>query len=90
MSPWPFKDNGMLATSLPQLTHAALLIHATDFKQYVKLPHIEYLGLQLLNFGNEAVQVKVKIDADSHLHCLMLNVPETVKLDLFLDKPELM
>ena len=90
LSPWPFKDNGMLASSLPQLTHAALRIHATNFRQYVKLPHIEYLGLQLLNLGDEAIQVKVKVDADSHLHCLVLNVPENVKLDLFLDKPNLM
>ncbi len=49
LSPWPFKDSGTLANSLPQLTHAALHIEATDFKQYVKLPHIEYLGVQLVN-----------------------------------------
>lgn len=80
----------MLANSLPQLTHAALHVHATGFKQYVKLPHIEYLGLQLVNLGNEAVQMKVKVAADSHLNCLVLSVPENVKLDLCLDKSDLL
>ena len=90
VSPWAFKDNGMLANSLPQLSHVALRVHATDFKQYIKLPHIDYLGLVLINMGNEAVQLKVKVDADSHLNCLVLNVPENVKLDLCLDKPNLL
>jgi len=90
LSPWPFKDNGMLANSLPQLTHAALHVHATDFQKYVKLPHIEYLGRQLVNLRNEAVQMKVKVAADSHLNCLVLSVPENVKLDLCLDKSDLL
>jgi len=87
---WPFKHNGTLADSFPLLSHAALHVHATAFKQYVKLPHIEYLDLQLVNLENEAVQVKVKVDADSHLSCLVLSVPENVKVDLCLDKPNLM
>ena len=52
LSPWPFKDNNMLANSLPQLTHAALHVHANEFEEYVKLPHINYLSLQRVNFGN--------------------------------------
>ena len=59
LSPWPFQDNGMLADSLPQLTHAALHVHALELEQYVKLPHIDYLSLQLVSSGNEAVQMKV-------------------------------
>ena len=89
VSPWPFNDNGMLANSLPQLTHAALHVHATDLKQYVELLHVEYLRLQLRNWGNEAVQIKLKVGADSHLNYFVLRVPENVKLDLSHDKPNL-
>ncbi len=80
----------MLADSLPQLTHAALHVHAIELERYVKLPHIDYLSLQLVSLGNEAFQVKVKVDADSHLNCLVLSVPEDVKVDLCLDKPDLL
>ena len=90
LSPWPFKHSGTLADSFPLLTHAALHIHATAFAQYVKLPHIEYLGLKIGRLGNEAVHMNVKVDADSHLNCLVLSVPENVKLDVSLDKPNLM
>ncbi len=90
LSPWPLKDNGMLADSFPQLTHAALHVHAIELEQYVMLPHIDYLSLQLVSLTNEAVQVKVKVDADSHLNCLVLSVPENVKVDLCLDKPDLL
>ena len=79
-----------LADSFPLLTHAALHVHATAFTQYVKLPHIEYLGLKIGRLGNEAVHMNVKVDADSRSNCLVLSVPESVKLDLSLDKPYLM
>ncbi len=88
LSPRPFKDNGTLASSLPQLTHAALYVHANELEQYVKLPHIECLSLQLVSL--EPVQVKMKVDADSHLNCLVLRVPENVQVDLCLDKPDLL
>ncbi len=90
LSPWPFKHSGTLADSFPLLTHAALHIHATAFAQYVKLPHIEYLGLKIGRLGKEAVHMNVKVDADSHLNCLVLSVPDYVKLDVSLDKPNLM
>jgi len=90
LSPWPLKDIGMLADSLPQLTHAALHVHATDVNQFVKLPYIEYLDLRLISLGNEAVQVKVKVDADSCLNCLVLSLSENVKVDLCLDKSDLL
>lgn len=73
LSPWPFKHIGTLADSFPLLTHAALHVHATvtTFNQYVKLPHIEYLGLKIVKLGNEAVHMNMKVDADSHLNCLV-------------------
>lgn len=48
------------------------------------------LSLQLVNLEPEAVQVKVKVDADSHLNCLVLRVPENIQVDLCLDKPDLL
>ncbi len=87
--PWPFKHNCTLADSFPLLTHAALHVHATAFIQYVKLPHIEYLGVKIGRLGNEGVHMNVKVGADSHLNCLVLSVPENVKLDVSLDKPNL-
>ncbi|DBA83203.1 TPA: hypothetical protein ACH3X2_006719 [Trebouxia sp. C0005] len=90
LSPSPFKDNGLLANSLPQLTHAALHIEATDFKHYVTLPQIEYLAVQLVNSGNEVVHVMVRVNANSHLKSLILDTPENVKLDFCLDKPDLL
>ncbi len=90
LSPWPFKNHGTLADSLPLLTHAALHIEATDVKQYVKLPQIEYLGVQLVNLGNDVVHMRVRVNAESHLNCLVLSTPENVKVDFCLDKPDLL
>ena len=90
LSPWPFKHNGTLAHSFQLLTHAALHVYATGFEQYVKLPHIEYLALKIVKLGNEAVHMNVKVNADSHLSCLVLSVSENVKLDLCVEKASLM
>ncbi len=87
LSPWPFKGNGTLLTSLPQLTHAALHIEANS---NTMLPRLEYLGVQLVNSGNKVVHMTVRIRAESHLKCLVLSAPENVKVDVCLDKPDLL
>lgn len=90
LSPWPFNDNGKLATFLPSMTHAALHVHASDLQQYVKLQGIEYLSLQLVNCEFEAAQVQVEVMAESSLDCFVLSAPENVKVDICLKKSGLL
>lgn len=90
LSPWPFHDNGRLATSLPSMTHAALHVHASDLQRYVKLQGIEYLSLQLVNCEFEAAQVQVEVIDESSLNCFVLSAPENVKVDICLKKSGLL
>ncbi len=81
---------GPLANLLPNVSHVALTVHVKDAQNYIRLPHVKYLGLVLLNEPQLDIQVRAVVEDNSHLRQLLLLTATGVDVDICFRKQDLL
>ena len=88
LSPCATKSDDNLAQLLPNLTHAALVVHDHDAQEFADLQCIQHLCLGLINVGMHGL-VSFVVKADSSLCELRMVVGKRVNINIEVQKSDL-